>query len=442
MQITRRPSLAKGLLYPALAVALSAPAAAENRIDIVRPDAPALAAHGSYDVGRLTVDLVNEDQIDILKIEAGQEPPRYDRPLKVEVFYPSEPHGAPTAMKVFLRDGKTQVDILGLSSDSATPLKSQAPYPLVLISHGYPGNRFLMSHLAENLASKGFVTASIDHTDSTYNDQAAFGSTLLNRPLDQIFVLNEMERLSKDTTSPLNGLIATDRTGLIGYSMGGYGAIIAAGGGVTEKSVGYSWGVPEGLLARHQAAASSHEALLDDRLKAIVAIGPWGRERDFWDSKGLAGVRVPTLFVAGSEDDISGYENGIRKIWEEATGTDRYLLTFDSANHNAAAPMPAPAESYRMSESLGWPPFDHYADAVWDTVRMNNILQHFTTAFMNLHLKEMNDQASYLELVPVAENGVYAVETNGTPKPEHTYWKGFADRTAKGLRFENLPKGQ
>ena len=52
------------------------------------------------------------------------------------------------------------------------------PFPLVIVSHGYPGNRFLMAHLAENIASKGFVVASIDHVDSTYRDQAAFGSTL------------------------------------------------------------------------------------------------------------------------------------------------------------------------------------------------------------------------------------------------------------------------
>jgi predicted dienelactone hydrolase len=54
----------------------------------------------------------------------------------------------------------------------------------VIISHGYPGNRFLMSHIGENLASKGFVCVSIDHKDSTYDDQKAFASTLYNRPFD------------------------------------------------------------------------------------------------------------------------------------------------------------------------------------------------------------------------------------------------------------------
>jgi hypothetical protein len=28
---------------------------------------------------------------------------------------------------------------------------------------------------------------------------------------------------------------------------------------------------------------------------------------------------------------------------------------------------------------------------------------------------------------------VRVLEENGVPKPEHTYWKGFSDRTAQGL---------
>ncbi|WP_428527006.1 alpha/beta hydrolase family protein [Roseibium sp.] len=414
----------------------------ENRIDLIRPDAPELAAHGAYEVGRMTLQLTNPDQYDIVRIAADETPERYDRPLTVEVFYPAEPHDAPEAMRVILRDGQREADIHGLSKPDATPAETSAPYPLVLISHGYPGNRFLMSHLAENLASKGYVAVSIDHTDSMYHDKAAFGSTLVNRPLDQMFVLNEMDRLSNDGSSPLAGLIDTSRTGLIGYSMGGYGAIISAGGGVTDISIGYEWGAPDGLLGMHKAGSAEHEALIDPRLKAIVAIGPWGRNRDFWDAEGLSGVRVPALYVAGSVDDVSQYETGIRKIWEESSGTDRHLLTFISANHNAAAPMPAPMESYPFSDELGWAPFEHYADAVWDTVRMNNIMQHFATAFMDLHLKNDTDKAAYLDLIETAEDGVFARNDDGTDKPEHTYWHGFPDRSAKGLMFETRSKGE
>ena len=86
--------------------------------------------------------------------------------------------------------------IRGRAVRDAAPARSTS-FPVVIISHGYPGNRYLLSHLAENLASKGFVTVSIDHRDSTYDDQKAFGSTLYNRPLDQLFVLREIDRLGR-----------------------------------------------------------------------------------------------------------------------------------------------------------------------------------------------------------------------------------------------------
>jgi len=78
-------------------------------------------------------------------------------------------------------------------------------------------------------------------------------------------------------------------------------------------------------------------------------------------------------------------------------------------------------------------PFEHYADAVWDTRRMNNILAHFTTAFMGNYIQGDAAMSGYLDLVETAEDGVAALNEDGTQKPEHTYWKGFAPRTAKGL---------
>jgi len=401
---------------------------AENRIDGIRPDAPELAAYGEHSVGVTTLQVTNPDQIDILKATEPGELPTYNRTLTLEVFYPSMP-ADPTPLRAYIRDGETEVELHGKASRDAAPESAKAPYPLVL------------SHLAENLASKGYVVASIDHTDSTYRDKAAFGSTLVNRSLDQIFVLNEMQRQT-DGDSVLKGMVDTSSTALVGYSMGGYGAVITAGGGVTQAGVDLSWGAPAGTLAIHLAGSDSHKNLMDDRIKSVIAIAPWGMERGFWDADGLSGVSIPTLFVSGSADDVSGYENGVRAMWEQSTGAPRHLLTFDHANHNAAAPYPAPAESMAMNEELGFAPFEHYADAVWDTTRMNNILQHFATAFIARHVRGDDTMEDYLDLVPDSADAVWAMEEDGTAKPEHNYWKGFQNRTAKGLKLEFKSEGE
>jgi predicted dienelactone hydrolase len=420
----------------AVVAGLAAPSlAAENRIDRVRPDAPELAPYGALPIGVQTLQFTNPGQIDILNTTADAAP-LYDRPLTVEVWYPAadgtEQGGTYQAN---LRDGQTEVTLHGRAARDAVPA-SDATYPLIVISHGYPGNRFLMSHLGENLASKGYVTVSIDHTDSVYSDQAAFGSTLLNRPIDQRFVIDQMQALD----GPLGAITDTSQTGVIGYSMGGYGALVFGGAGVTQASTEYSWGTPNGLLAKHLAGSDSHAALIDDRVKAIIAIGPWGMNTGFWDAAGLAGFEKPLMLMAGGADDVSVYP-AMRQIFAGTTGTERHLLTFEGANHNAAAPMPAPIESWEPVETLDFIPFEHYADAVWDTNRMNNITQHFATAFMDQHLKADADKAAYFDLVTRAADGVVALDDAGKETAEHTHWKGFASRTGQGLTFETLTKG-
>jgi predicted dienelactone hydrolase len=418
---------------------------AQNRIDGQRPDAPALAAYGDLKVGVRTIELTNPGQINIVAIDpavAKPDPlPTYDRRLTVEVWYPAAADATgDTVLKALIRDGKTTVDLHGQAMRDAAPM-ADATYPLVIISHGYPGNRYLLSHLAENLASKGYVVASIDHRDSTYEDKTAFGSTLVNRPLDQAFVLNEMARLSGEDGF-LKGLVDADNTGLIGYSMGAYGAVITAGGGVAQIGVDHAWGGPHGTLAVHLSGSDTHNQLPDPRFKTAVAIAPWGLNFGFWDAETLKGVKIPMLFMAGSVDDVSGYEPGVRSMWQAASGADRALLTFENANHNAAAPYPAPQEGRAIDADLGFAPYDHYADAVWDTVRMNNIAQHFATAWLDSHLKADADAATYLDLMPNANESVWAKEEDGTDKPEHTHWKGFQNRTAKGLRYEVLKAGE
>jgi len=417
---------------------------AENRIDGQRPDAPELAAYGPMAIGVRMMEMTNPGQIDILSIDPAKPKPdtwpTYDRKLTVEVWYPAAAVSAgDQTLQAFIRDGKTEVTLHGQAIRDAAP--EGGPYPLVIVSHGYPGNRFLMSHLAENIASKGYVVASIDHRDSTYRDKSAFGSTLVNRALDQAFVLEQMAQASAGDGF-LKGMVDADTAALIGYSMGGYGAVITAGGGVTQAAVDLSWGGPHGTLAVHQSGTETHGKLPDPRFKTAVAFGPWGITRGFWDAETLKGVKLPMLFIAGSIDDVSGYDPGIRTIWEGAVNTDRALLTFDNANHNAGPPMPPPAEGREVDPDLGFAPFDHYADPVWDNVRMNNISQHFVTAWLDKYLKGNAEMDAYFDLVPNANDGVWSVNEDGSHKEDHSHWAGFADRTAKGLRFEWLRAGK
>jgi dienelactone hydrolase len=409
----------------------------ENRIDRIRPDAPELAAAGPHAIGVRTLRFVHADRPDIVAIAAGEHSARRDRPLAVEIWYPASGRSGRGAYEdVILRDGRQRVTLHGRAVRDAMQLAGAGSFPLVVLSHGYPGNRFLMSHLGESLAARGHVVASIDHADSTYDDRGHFGSTLVNRPFDQVFVHREIARLAASEGSFLYGLADPTKAGLVGYSMGGYGAVVTAGSRLTQAAVEAEWSAPDVLLAIHRQGAPLHPELNGQPFSAIIAFAPWGMQRGLWDGGGLAGVRTPVLFIAGEVDDVSGYEDGVRALYRGCVNSDRALLTFLAANHNCGAPIPAPEESWMPVGHLDFVPFEHYADPVWDTVRMNNIAQHFAAAWFGLHLKDDRSMETYLDLAGRSADGLWDIGEDGRPGPRHTHWKGFANRMAAGLAFE------
>lgn len=416
-----------------------------NRIDRQRPDAPELAAHGPHAIGVRTLELVHPDQIDVAAIDAagGTDTPLHDRRLTVEIWYPAQAEASgSTEIETFLRDGRTRIRLAGKAVRDAEPDRESRPYPLVIVSHGYPGNRFLMAHLAENLASKGYVAVSIDHPGSTYEAIGPFAATLLHRPADQMFVIGAMAQLSAESGSFLSGLIDADRSAVIGYSMGGYGAVLAAGGRLTDAVADNADWAPPGLLAPLTRGGAPIPGPGDPRLRTAIAFAPWGANAGFFDRESLSGLTVPLLVIAGSDDDVSGHENGPRAIFEGAANSDRALLTFEHAGHNCGAPFPAPEGSEAFDPGIGFAPFDHYADTVWDTVRLNNISQHFVTAWLGLHLKGEERMREFLALIPCSDEGVQDMGPDGKPGPKHTSWKGFADRTARAMRFERRKPGK
>ena len=353
LQRTTSPSSAVVLATKALTIVgvltmkFVASNAQVNRIDIIRPDAPSLAAYGDFDIGVRTLTLTDAGRVDVLNTQRGAEATIYDRSLTIEVWYPAQLTSGQSRggeYRAITRNPEITATLSGQAVRDAAPDTSVGAFPLVVISHGYPGNRYLMSHLGENLASKGYVAVSIDHKDSTYDDAQAFSSTLYNRPLDQRFVIESMAQHSADAGSFLAGMLDANNTGVVGYSMGGYGLVNNLGGGYSDEIVPSFMSPPNELLALHATGNPNYRDNLDLRIKAGFAIAPWGMERGFWREQDLAGIEVPTFYLAGDNDTVAGYENGVRAIYEAAVNSDRYLLTYKNAGHNAGAPYPVPRE--------------------------------------------------------------------------------------------------
>jgi len=408
-------------------------------------DAPELAARGTYAVGVRTVEVKNPGQVDILNFDKSTgKAPLYDRPLTLEIWYPALiPDGKPerTVYEMGLpgpapasSGGPTTFAVLGKALRDAPPVRGKA-FPLVVVSHGYPGSRIFLSYLTENLASKGYVVVSIDHTDSVLGAVKPFPSTLLNRTSDQLFTIGAVEEMARRSDHFLHGMLDDTRVAIVGYSMGGYGALASAGAGYSKKSLAASL-VPGGYFDDLTAGNPKYLAKLRKEVKAVVAIAPWGAQPPFnmWDGDGLAGIHMPLLMIAGDQDDVSDFQNGIRPAFEKAVNSERCVLVYENARHNVGGnPPPAEMLSSFMTREF----FD---EPVWRKDRITAINQHFVTAFLDLNLKGDESRRGYLHVAPEKSNeGKWPLaqgeSVGGKFSEGATYWKGFQRRWAVGLEM-------
>jgi len=387
---------------------------------------PSLSEKGAYVVGVKTIEATYPEKV---KDIAGND---VERKLTLEVWYPAS-SAAKTATYVNETRSGQVFEIEADASRDAPIAKAESSYPVIVISHGYTGYRTLMYYLGEHLASHGYVVAAIDHTDSTNKDvnfaenpYSGFPSTLLNRSRDQVLTLNSISEHEFFRDS-----IDASKAGVIGYSMGGYGAVSTVGGcyAFNDQAAATFTGTQDPKVAALikdalNTCAGGNDSGKDvlPAWKAALALAPWGGQHQLFDVESLNNIKVPVLYVAGDNDDISGYE-GIKWLFENTGSESSKLLTIKNARHNVA-PHPAPKEAYGSEFDLG-----SYIEPAWEVQKLNAINEHFALALMNCHVKSMSDACELLNV-----EGSSAQEPVDGKKPEP--WKGFDDRWALGLEMK------
>jgi predicted dienelactone hydrolase len=441
-------SLLTATIVVALGVVLDAASAApaadssgcENPPSVFGVDAPELARLGPFAVGVRTLLLAERDQPDLLATPAPGGPvPRRDRDLTVDLWYPTAavPTSAWCATQVVYH-GSLPSEPPARPADFVVPgiaVRDAAPvgggYPLVVVSHGYSNSTAAMTWLTENLASKGYVVAAIRHDDPPITDRSKYPQLLLRRPLDIAFVTRTLQQMLA-----AEHLIDAAKTALVGYSMGGYGVLTAAGAeldptGPPTKSV------PDELLMPYVRGAPQSGALVVKSLKAVVAISPaGGGTLAAWGFNGLTGVEVPLLLIAGNKDQTVDYTTGARAMFDGATHSLRYLLTFKEAGHALGLNAAPPAMRSRLWDQ------DWFEDPVWRKERISAINVHFITAFLDRYVKDDASREAFLNVrTPDSDAGVWPAERSlsyGAYSPSDstiTVWKGFQRNHAMGLQL-------
>lgn len=405
-------------------------------------DAPLLAALGPHQIGMQKAAVVSQNVVTLTNAGVIRAP----RTINFRIWYPAKttPDAPRTGFTHILPrpDGKgAPFTIPGLAVENA-PVAGGARYPLVVVSHGYNGWDSFMTWLTENLATKGYIVVAIDHADqravSGPELGISFGNVLINRAADQRAVINHLTARAANRKDPLGRVIDAENIGVVGYSMGGFGALATAGMDYDPAS-----GVFKQLPAEAKAAIFDSQAQgkpVAAKIKAVVALAPFGGrpESRTWTAATLAQSQKPILVIGGSDDDIVDMKNGVSWIFEQMTAKSRHLLTFLNARHNVGGnPLPPEANDDFSTR-------EYFAEPVWRAERINAINQHFITAFLDLHLKADAAKLAFLH-VPTARGGdgvwpLAPLENVGgkvATEKEPGYWRGFQRRWALGLEMRD-----
>jgi predicted dienelactone hydrolase len=204
------------------------------------------APTGNFRVATKTIHLVDES-----RAETFLPNEKKHRELMVQFWYPAETAGPaapydplpePGGMRKFFV-GKIETN----SSLDAPAAQGGKPFPVLIFSPQWDGQRWQNTALAEELASHGFIVAGIDHpfgsavtmfpdgrtvhADSSlaidFSTDAASAKFLENagaqlqlRSRDVRFVLDQIEKLNA-ADGWLSGRVDLRRAGVFGHSFGG-----------------------------------------------------------------------------------------------------------------------------------------------------------------------------------------------------------------------------
>ncbi|MER7771466.1 alpha/beta hydrolase [Kitasatospora sp. NPDC096140] len=360
--------LSVAVAVPALAAPTTPAGAATATATATAPTTTPAAVHielprptGPYAVGQEVLHLVDQNRPDPWVPSAGP------RQLMVSMYYPAHAGtGSPTP---YMTDGAaralldTKVPGNTIPTEAITGARTWAEsgarpqgghYPLIVLSPGFTMPRTSLTGLAEDLTSRGYVVALIDHTyentGTTFPDGQTLPCVMCGRPKDWSKV---DESRAKDVSFVLDRLtdrphpawryarmIDRDRIGMAGHSAGG--------------------------------AATVPALLTDDRIQAGA------------DLDGSMDVLVPASGIGGKPYLMMGHplpggaeDSSWVQSWPNLDGWKRWL-TVDGSNHGSLTDFPLFMEKLGLPQDPG---------TTLSGLRGIELTRRYVGAFFDLQLK-------------------------------------------------------
>lgn len=340
--------------------ACSAPAPPRSEGD--PPSTPAVAAlpapTGPHPVGTTALHLTDASRPD------PWDPYVDARELKVTLWYPAAQRGGQRAAYMTPKESELLLEglrVTGVPADTLSRTRTNAvadapvagrDLPLVVLSPGFTKPVSTLTSLAEDLASRGYVVAGIDHTyeshATTLSDGRVAGCLACDSDTDPGFGARAIEVRAADVSFVLDrlpsaweggGLIDRSRIAMAGQSMGGAAAVAAM--------------------------------LEDDRVRAGI------------DMDGTTYARIPRsgfsrpfLFLGTPQHVPGGRDNSWERDWRLLTGWKRWIV-FAGAEHQSFTDGPLVAPALAVEPLPG----------VLPGARAAELTRTYVAAFLDRHLK-------------------------------------------------------
>ncbi|GAA4572729.1 alpha/beta hydrolase family protein [Planotetraspora kaengkrachanensis] len=352
--------IAAGLAVVLAASACSTPAPPRSDAPPVTPTGPATlpAPTGDRPVGTTVLYLTDTSRPDPWNLDIDA------RELKVTLWYPTEQRDGQRALYMTPKESELLLKGSGIASapyDTLSKTRTNAvqdaapagrKLPLVVLSPGFTKPMSTLTSLAEDLASRGYVVAGIDHTYESYattlsdgrvaeclacdsDTDPGFGTgTVQGRVADVSFVLDQLP-------SKWDGSRVIDRSriAMAGQSIGG--------------------------------AAAPAAMVKDPRIRAGI------------DMDGTTYARIPKtgfskpfLFMGTEQHLPGGRDNSWDRDWKLLTGWKRWLV-LTGAEHQSFTDSPL------MADALAVKPLP----ATLPAARGAELTRTYVAAFLDQHLK-------------------------------------------------------
>jgi predicted dienelactone hydrolase len=337
------------------------------------------ASAGPYPVGVTTTVFVDHQRKDAYTKE--------DRTLVTEIWYPATDDarklpknkfsnflpGGPTPqletlIKAAFKKPLSEIDKIFINDAVRDARVRDGKFPLIIFSHGNRSIRNQSTFWCDYLASHGYIIVSADHTGNAalaiikgkpvFFQQNERVNSVVDRPKDMIFLLDQMSLWNGGADSRFTGKIDISKTVAAGMSFGSMTAIRVAD--------------------------------LDPRFKAVVAMTGAPETH--------TNLTVPTLYMLGTEDRTIG-----------VTGNERIRANY--AKHTGSALMVEMKNGGHYSFSDIFKISENYGDGIGQGKRHKTgetfnyssmeltykIINSYSAAFLGYFIKGEREYARYLQ---------------------------------------------